>query len=147
MSASIVPNFGATNFSSLQIFTPTWTATSTNPAIGNGTLEGKYMQFGKMCYVRYRLVIGSTTTTGSGGWRFSLPFTARTNSINDGAPAGGYSEDNAVAGYRIVACSMGSGGTTVCPQNGTGNSDYASNTPFTWGNADYMQFSIIYEVA
>jgi CheY-specific phosphatase CheX len=128
-------------------FTVTWTASTTNPVLNNGTLVGKYVRVGKMCYVRYRLVVGSTTTTGSGNWRFSLPFTAQTNSLNDGAPAGGYSEDNGVAGYRIVACAIPSAGTYVEPQNGTGNSSYSPTVPFTWATNDYLQFSLVYEVA
>jgi hypothetical protein len=128
-------------------YTPTWTASTTNPAIGNGTLVGKYLRVGNFCYVRIRLQLGSTSTTGSGNWRFALPFTAQTNSLNDGAPAGGYSEDNGVAGYRIVACAIPTDGTYVEPQNGTGNSSYSSTIPFTWANTDYLQFSIVYEVA
>lgn len=131
----------------LVTYTPTWTASTTNPVIGNGTLVGKYLRIGKMCYVRIRLQIGSTTTTGSGSWRFALPFTAQTNSLNDGAPTGGYAEDNGVAGYRIVACAIPSAGTYVEPQNGTGNSSYTPTVPFTWGNTDYLQFAFVYEVA
>ena len=128
-------------------YTPTWTASTTNPALGNGTLVGKYLRIGNMCYVRIRLQLGSTSTTGSGNWRFALPFTAQTNSGNDGAPTGGYAEDNGVAGYRIAACSIPTVGTYVEPQNGTGNSSYSSTVPFTWANTDYLTFSIVYEVA
>ena len=30
-------------------YTPTWTAVTTNPAIGNGTLAGRYVVIGKLC--------------------------------------------------------------------------------------------------
>ena len=29
-------------------FTPTWTASTSNPAIGNGTLRGYYLKIGRM---------------------------------------------------------------------------------------------------
>ena len=48
-------------------FTPTWTAPTTDPAIGNGTLEGWIMQTNDFRIVSIRIVMGSTTTFGSGG--------------------------------------------------------------------------------
>lgn len=65
--------FGATSWTS---YTPTWTATTTSPAIGNGVLAGSYMKIGTMCHVNVQLTIGSTTNRGSGTYRFALPFQA-----------------------------------------------------------------------
>ena len=131
--------------SELVSFTPTWTAATTNPVLGNGTLEGKYMRTGKQCFAKYRLVAGSTTTFGSGEWIFSLPFAAQLDGINIGMIAGGYSEDNAVAGHRIYGVLVNTSGQ-MRVMNGTGVSPYNATTPFTWGNTDYMQFAIVYEV-
>lgn len=55
-----------------------WTATTTNPSLGNGTLVGQYMKIGTKCEIFIKLVIGSTTNKGSGTYKFSLPFTAAT---------------------------------------------------------------------
>ena len=52
-------------------YTPTWTAATTNPSIGNGTLAGRYTQIGKTCVLVIGLTAGSTTTYGSGNWSFS----------------------------------------------------------------------------
>lgn len=57
-------------------YTPVWTAATTNPSLGNGTLTGQYMKIGRTCHVMIKLVMGSTTTYGSGSWRISLPFQA-----------------------------------------------------------------------
>jgi len=57
-------------------YTPAWTASTTNPVINNGTLTGSYMQAGKYVTFRIRVVMGSTTTYGSGTYFFSYPFTA-----------------------------------------------------------------------
>jgi hypothetical protein len=131
--------------SELVSFTPTWTASVTNPVLGNGTLEGKYMRVGKQCFAKYRLVAGSTTTFGSGEWVFGLPFAAQLDGINIGMIAGGYSEDNAVAGHRIYGVLVNTSGQ-LRVLSGTGITPYNSTTPFTWGNTDYMQFAIVYEV-
>ena len=42
-----------------------WTGSGTNPAIGNGSSLGAYLQVGKTLYVRYYIVMGSTTTYGT----------------------------------------------------------------------------------
>ncbi|GGP56090.1 hypothetical protein [Streptomyces abikoensis] len=62
--------YGATAWST---YTPTWTATTTNPSLGNGTLVGSYLITGKICHVSIMLTIGSTTNKGSGAYRISLP--------------------------------------------------------------------------
>lgn len=69
--ASAVGNFGAWTS-----YTPIWTGSSTNPAIGDGTLNGHYCQIGKHVTTRIALEIGSTTTFGSGYWSFDMPVSA-----------------------------------------------------------------------
>lgn len=57
-------------------YTPAWTGQTTNPVVGNGSLTGRYMKVGRTCHVQIDLVMGSTTTYGSGGWQMSVPFQA-----------------------------------------------------------------------
>jgi hypothetical protein len=57
-------------------YTPTWTATTTNPTIGNGSLDGEWREFGDLVWLRIEMTAGSTTTFGSGFYGFSLPFRA-----------------------------------------------------------------------
>ena len=63
-------------YDQVKTFNPVWgQSTGTGPAIGNGSLTGAYTYNGYTTWVRYRLVVGSTTTfgDGSGFWTFSLP--------------------------------------------------------------------------
>jgi hypothetical protein len=71
-------------FAAYTAYTPTWTAVTTNPSLGNGTLVGQYMKIGRICLITWQLTMGSTTTYGSGSWRMSLPFTAAT--VTSGSP-------------------------------------------------------------
>ena len=57
-------------------YTPTWTASTTNPALGNGTLVGRYMKVGRTVTAHVNLITGSTTTYGSGVYSFALPATS-----------------------------------------------------------------------
>jgi hypothetical protein len=58
------------------VYTPAWTATTTNPVLGNGTLQGRYRAIDANTYLfMIKLLLGTTTTTGTGTWQFSLPAT------------------------------------------------------------------------
>ena len=57
-------------------YTPTWTASTTNPTIGNGTLQGRYIELGSAVFGEIRIVAGSTTNRGSGTYAISLPFSS-----------------------------------------------------------------------
>lgn len=65
-----------TFFGAWTSYTPAWTAATTAPDIGNGTLVGYYLKIGRTVHVAVILTCGSTTTYGSGAWSFSLPATA-----------------------------------------------------------------------
>jgi hypothetical protein len=56
-------------------YTPVWTAITTNPTIGNGSLVGAYHRIGKTAWFRIMLTGGSTTNWGSGRYQFTLPVT------------------------------------------------------------------------
>jgi hypothetical protein len=57
-------------------YTPTWTAATTNPSIGNGTLAGRYRKVGRTVQFTFELNFGSTTNVGSGAYSFGLPVAA-----------------------------------------------------------------------
>lgn len=57
-------------------YTPTWTADTTNPTIGNGTINGSYKRLGaggKLIYVQFQILFGSTTAYGNGVYAVALP--------------------------------------------------------------------------
>ncbi|MCX5559991.1 hypothetical protein [Streptomyces sp. NBC_00038] len=91
-------------------YTPVWTAATTNPAIGDGTLTGRYAVVGKVCHFTAFAAFGSTTTYGSGGYSLSLPIVT--------GPTGGLIQFNGMAlsggGRGLITCqpSASSGSTT-----------------------------------
>ena len=128
-------------------FTPTWTGSGGNPAIGNGTLAGAYLQIGKTLHLRIWMKAGTTTTFGSGTWDFLLP-----NSL---AVSSAYTQtlhvfaiDNGTANYSDAAY-IGLGGITttlrVAQTGGTGS--YGSAVPFTWTTSDELAIEGTLEVA
>lgn len=62
--------------------TLTWTASVSNPTLGNGTLVGRYQLLGtKRIRFQVLLTYGSTSTGGSGFWIFNLPFNAAADDV------------------------------------------------------------------
>lgn len=57
-------------------YTPSWTGATLGPSIGNGTLAGAYITFGKTCVFNIYLLAGSTTNGGEGALTFGLPITS-----------------------------------------------------------------------
>lgn len=124
-------------------YTPAWTASGSAPNIGNGTLTGRWTQVGKTVFAKIHLIAGSTTTWGSGDFRFGLP-------VNAGGsfdPRGGGTAwlfDNGNAFYVAVAYVE-----ATWTRLFTHNTAFAVNatTPFTWGNTDVIEAFVTYEAA
>lgn len=130
-------------------YTPSWTAASSNPAIGNGTLQGWYKVVGKTCFVRGNIVMGSTTTYGSGEWYVSMPFTAShadailmsANLLDNGTAWYNATINGARAGFNYKAAIQYQTSST-----GVAN-DVRSTQPFTWTNTDRFLWNGSYEIA
>lgn len=129
-------------------YTPSWTAASVNPVIGNGTITGQYKVIGKTCFVRGNIVMGSTTTFGSGEWYVSMPFTA---SNADAILLNANVLDNSTAWYNALIAGARAGfnfKSAIQYQNTGGTTDSLSpSTPFTWTNGDRFLWNGSYEIA
>jgi hypothetical protein len=147
VTGSLVLN-GSNMSSAWTAYTPDWTAASSNPAIGNGTIEGYYKIIGKTCFVRGNIVIGSTTTFGTGEWYVSMPFTA---SHADGILMTANLLDNGTAWYNAVMNGARAGFNYKAPiqyqaVGGTAN-DVNPTQPFAWATSDRFIWNGSYEIA
>jgi hypothetical protein len=129
-------------------YTPSWTAASVNPLIGNGSLQGWYKLVGKTCFVRGNIVMGSTTTFGTGEWYVSMPFTA---SHADAILMTANLLDNGTAWYNATLNGARAGfnyKTAIQYQVVGGTADSITPTaPFTWTNSDRFLWNGSYEIA
>lgn len=123
-------------------YTPAWTAATTNPALGNGTLVGAYLSLGKLVVWRIRLTIGSTTTLGSGIYSFSLPVNGNPDGID--AAGQGIARDNSPVAYSPLTARIVAG--TVDLITGSG-SRVDQATPFAWATGDTIAVGGVYEAA
>ncbi len=129
-----------------QSYTPVWTTSGTAPSLGNGVLTGKYKKIGKTVFVRVRLQIGSTTTTGTGNYRISLPVAAADAA---GVVMPSTYLDNGVNWYMgVVNCEYDGATSYVVPLLGSSPSGAVNATaPFTWNDGDSLVFNGSYEAA
>lgn len=127
-------------YSSWTNYSPSWIATTTNPAIGNGTISGRYMQIGKTVHCYVRITAGSTTTFGSGDWRVSLPVAASSSNVAIGSA---YASDATGPIYSAIAGPVSA--TTVFFVAGT--AVFGGASPFAWTVSDNFGFSYTYEAA
>lgn len=126
-----------------------WTAVDVNPSFGNADVSAIYTTFGTLCVLVVGIAMGSTTTYGSGGWRFSLPLPAK---FRPGLSFFGVAHlrKSGVANHeRVVQLAP-----TVSPNDiriftqmddGTNVTALNATVPFTWAWGDNIAFQIMYE--
>lgn len=121
-------------------YTPTWTATTTNPAVGNGTIIGRYLATSDWVDLWIALVPGSTSTFGSGQYFLSLPFAA-VGTYEQFLDASLYNAG--VSRHRGVAFIAASASTIsiyepVAWGVASGPGIWNTTSPFTFGSGDVV---------
>lgn len=120
-------------------YLPDWTAATTNPTLGNGTLTGRFCLAGKLCIARIYLLVGSTTSVGVGAYSFTYP-------INPTEPkyvAGIYNLRDAGSSFYFGNV-YGFASTFALLRD---SNIYVTNaTPFGLGNTDYLHIDVSYEI-
>ena len=127
-------------------YTPTWTGSGTAPAIGNGTLIGRYKALDSTTYlVRILVLFGSTTTAGSTQWRFTLP-SGVTSAATQVIP--GYITDSGTGFYAVTA-NVSNAATTIgaiIAADAAGTREVGLGVPMTWTTNDLLVMQGVLEV-
>ena len=117
----------------------TWAASGAQPAIGNGSLSGRYSRSGNTVTVSITLTGGSTTTWGTGSYTFSLPYPAREQA------AGSCYILDAGTGYFAPVALVGLGSSTVAAYLPGGANIVGATQPMTWATNDQITITLTYE--
>lgn len=129
-------------------YSPSWIGDITNPSIGNGTLVGYYSRVGNVVTMSIRLVMGSTTTYGSGAWSFGLPFTSNGGAMHLFVA---YLRDTSTStNYHRIGIIAGASGIVQAFRglaDGTNSNAMNATTPFTWANGDEIRIAGTYIAA
>lgn len=135
-------------------WTPTWTSLS----VGNGTVSALYARASRLITWKLKLTFGSTTTV-SGGIRFTLPAAASTGVEFDnafGTFVDASSSRHLAMSQFISTTTIQVNGMTVTGTSVVSGSDIVSGSgviqiattasvPFTWTTSDQIIFSGVYE--
>jgi len=127
-------------------YTPVWTSADGNAAIGNGFVEGRYKQIGKVVHVYVAINFGSSTTFGSGEYKVSLPVPGRSVGmaiLNLVMHDVGTRLYNSLAHNIYSTYNQSYDAVTLFWDTGV----VTHNSPFTWTDGDYFVISGTYEAA
>lgn len=113
-------------------YTPTWTASMTNPVLGDGALTGVCRIIGKDAAVQIQLVMGSTTTFGSGEWYLSLPVT----SVQVELPGVAWAWRG---GYYVGIAIGTSPGNKIKIIDSSARLPWSSTVPAAWAEGDHIE--------
>lgn len=117
-----------------------WTASSVNPAIGNGGIANNTDVIGGVVFNNVTLTAGSTTTFGTGEWAFALPYTSKCD-----AAGSAWIFDNGTAYYAGSVRIQAGQAVAQVFINGAVTA-ISSASPMTWANGDRLIFSIAYPI-
>lgn len=125
-------------------YTPVWGASGTAPALGAGTLTGRYKRVGRNIKGWLKLTMAADTTFGTGSWNFTLPTTCAVGTagslgtaiLRDSAPSVVYYTGLL---YAATTSLMG----VALPSGGQAN----NTAPFAWTTGDILSLDFEYEAA
>jgi hypothetical protein len=126
-------------------FSPSWTGSVSNPAIGNGTLSGAYLQVGKTLLGRIRMVAGTTTTFGSGDFRFTLPNSLSGVAAQQVVHGIAYDSSSGIA-YALMGIVAASATFMYLFSHGSATR-VAAAAPMAWATSDELVVNFHLEVA
>lgn len=130
-----------------QNYVPSWTTTGTAPALGNGSINGKWSRDGSTISVDVDLTMGSTTTYGTGDFHFSLPFAANALAHGNQRTAGSALLNDSSSGIFDVGCSVVDPSGVVTSIFAQGQTTaVAATVPFTWATGDRITLHVEYKV-
>jgi hypothetical protein len=127
-------------------YTPTYT---TGITVGNGTVDAKYQQIGKMVNVTFQFTLGSTSAI-TGLPRVSLPVAA--SSVLYAVVGTTGFGDYGVGVYPALAIFETTtrvylGAITASGTYAVETAAVSATVPFTWTTNDYINFYLTYEAA
>lgn len=135
-------------------YTPTLTASSVNPTLGaTPTQTGYYLSVGKLVVCRGRLAVGGAGfAAGTGDYRVSLPVAASLTVVNPRLGFASVSDSSATAFAQVTPSLDGASGAyfvlyypATYPLGAL--TTVGAAAPMAWGQADSIDWLLVYEAA
>jgi hypothetical protein len=130
-------------------YTPSWSASTTDPTLGDGLLEGVWSQVGEVLFIDIQLTIGSTTNLGSGVWKFGVPDAFTSFDLTAPLAMGVMSilddsESQYWSGWSYYGAPAPAGVYALSPGNTPGSPDVlvSDDGPIPWTEGDKLRISL-----
>lgn len=124
-------------------YVPTWSSSGTAISLGNASITGRYRAVGKTIDFRILLVMGSSTTYGTGVYNFSLPFTP--TALTSWEALGSCVATDSSASDRYGLTALYAGGSNVSAVGGAAGR-LGQLVPFTWASTDRLSITGRFEL-
>lgn len=131
-------------------WTPTLTATTTNPTLGSGSeATGRYTTVGNMVHATARIGFGTSgVNAGSGTYIVSLPTAMRTPVANEyGIIGTGMIYDSSGTTSRHVVVLRYNDTSVIIRADGAATNSVSNSSPWTWAASDSISLNLAYEKA
>lgn len=129
-------------------YTPTLTATVTNPTLGTGSVvSGRYKLIGDICFAFVSIRFGTSgVAAGTGSYLISLPVDRRTSTSFENHIVGvGYVYDNSPGTIYNTLLSRYGGDTQAQMQLNSTGAIVTHSAPFAWSTQDIIIAQMMYE--
>lgn len=127
-------------FPGLFAYTPTWSSSGTQPVLGNGSVVGSFAIVGKHCFANISFTAGTTSTFGTGQFRFAIPVTSVSQ------PVGIAYANN---GSFWIGMGFADAGQTVAflasHAAGAAAGLWSNGTPFAWASTNTLTATLGYD--
>ncbi len=126
-------------------FTALWEAVTTDPVINNGDITGRYKRIGDLIIFQGKIIMGSTTTFGSGEYSVALPLT-RDNIVSNVVIGNAWLRNvSPGADYHPFCFSVSTDKFRLRGFVDGASQNWTSTTPFTLAVGDWLSWNIAYE--
>lgn len=145
---NILDNSGANNnsFDWSAAITPTWGADSSNPAIGDGSITGRIIRNGRTNMATIVVVMGSTTTYGSGDWFFQMPSIWAATTAKHAVGSALIIDSSTGQRFNGVPFTSAGVAPKIYVSTGAAATTYMrSSTPFTFASGDTVIITLSWE--
>lgn len=126
-------------------YTPVWGSLGTQPVYGAGTMTGRYMKIGKMCFFTVRATLTNVTNFGTGQYTLTIPFApSQSYAFRDGGLHEGSNHYGVMLDVTTVG---GTTGKMYYPGSNGQDTPFDRNSPHVLTTSDFWYISGTYLIA
>lgn len=126
-------------------WTPAWSSSGVAPAIGNGTIVGRFKRFGKWGLATMTMTLGGTSSNGTLLYRWTLPAGWTLNAATQIYGSASVYDVSATTQYTGTIWAVST--TSLMIRTHAAATEVSATVPMTPASGDIFQMQIVAELA